>query len=203
MNTMRLEKFPLKYIGDCEHLFCSDIESEKCLKRYFLVYDPFKNEYYRYAFCSDYLRLLIHQDLNKGTYYNPYENRSWIAKNVIGCLIQNDIGFDDSGRVHNDNVPFLEKIVRITVCDKADLSACFTLKEAMDLFLENKSRIVLEEIIYTIRQVIENYSRYKKYKTTLEKLNPLYRKLLHSDADPAVILSQIIILFINLKTKTK
>lgn len=67
------------YIGKCEHLYCSDISSPECLKRYFPFQNFITGKYYQFVFCNDYLKLLIQQENNE-------KIRIYTKQGVVGFI---------------------------------------------------------------------------------------------------------------------
>lgn len=60
------------YIGKCEHLHCSDITDDDCLKRFVPFVDIFDGEHKRFVFCNDFLKLQIKQKCKSSIWYEHY-----------------------------------------------------------------------------------------------------------------------------------
>lgn len=70
--------------GDCHHLECDDIHSDECFKRYFTFYDISINDYVRYGFCNDYLRMQLKMQETESIFGNGcYASKSYLIKRKL------------------------------------------------------------------------------------------------------------------------
>ena len=158
----------IQYIGECEHLMGYDIHSDRCLKRYFNVFDPVMGCDRRVAFCNDYLRLKLHH-LHNGV----------ISRFNVGDFVLSELKIPNRDWCHI----FLIK-VKIYVIERPKTWIYVELRDAMGWYAKNQSK----ELYQCIHQAIDNYcdqkKQYKKYARTCEEITRLSRKIRHLYGTP-------------------
>ena len=194
---MRLDT-ELKYLGDCEHLFCDDIQHKDCLKRYFDVEDVTNGKTTRIAICSDYIRLLYYKkfkEKNNHDFTYSQQSRKYMIEEVIEDLIKKELPYTNYNYAGNCSVSnFLDIRVSRMVCERIYLYTSFSLKEALEFYL-NGNYYLLGEIKYQIRNFINKNHKYKKHKSIIERLNKIINKL-----DTGMV-NELLVLILELKTK--
>jgi hypothetical protein len=172
-------KTDIEYYGQCEHLDCMDIESDECLKRYFLVYDYKRLKRYRLAVCNDHLKLLLHTRRN--------DSNRWMYKkeahDVIYDLICKHTGVDSLANWNRE----CKFPVGLPVCERpfvykhvSFFSALNMLFEATELKDWNIGYEIRDTLLNGFSSMKEYMTRYAKYKSSWTKLNKIEKRIKES-----------------------
>lgn len=151
--------------GQCEHLFTDDIHSDDCVKRYFEVFDPYKEKVQRIVICNEYLKLLVRTkqyEKQEHTYYgSPFDN---VMENVFDQYTVTKIhAWMERGSESNPTV-------RYTVCQRPHLCSQIRLFEAIRIITtwDYPPSIMhcnfRDRVVESVRRTAEYYHKYAKYK---------------------------------------
>jgi hypothetical protein len=193
------------YHGECHHWGSDYIESDRCLKRYYDIFDVKTNSVKRIAICNEYIRLKYHEYVNKSS------NPQWLSKSEIATRIIRDCLLQ-----HVDNSIFVELewncrkrqsicYVKIILCDRPWIIEHISLETALVLYLENPFLYKLKEYLCSaLYYYMEYIGRTIKYKHVHKKLSPLRKGLDHWNSYEGLEINSIQLLteIINLKTKS-
>lgn len=181
--------------GDCHHLECCDIESERCLKRYFTFFNPDTFEYVRYGFCNDFIRLKLNQQkIDSQTEYNKRYNE-WnyfsypnalqdFIKDFAGKIFNRHTSKWGIGYIRDYNTFNQEPTVNFSICQRPRVYAHFSLQESTDIIMSmidsgefiSRRNEFYTSYMNTVKHELEKLLRYKKYKSQHAKCNAIINR---------------------------
>lgn len=162
------------YYGECHHIFCDDIRTESCIKRYYEVFDINDFKVKIIAICNEFVRLKVREKhfANDYKYYNtPYEA-------VICEIIMNQLEINQHWRHYQYiriDVNNIDPVIMYCVCERppmfceVKLSHAITLLQSVDYLHQTTSSFnflyhyLIKNVINTISQMISYYSKHGKY----------------------------------------
>jgi len=173
-----------RYVGKCECLNGGDIQSYKCLKRYYRIFDPKKGEDIQLIFCNDYLKLTIHNSVSPNCNIRE-EIADLICKEM-------DLPYTYNTRLNTNGIRLIMRI-----CDRPYVCWNPSLKIAIDYYLENRSYKIFYAIKNSVLSWAENNERYKKHNKTASEIKRILNKLRWTyDKNELQLLANELILFI-------
>jgi hypothetical protein len=206
------------YHGQCEHLFCDDIESKNCLKRYFRIYDIEKNEIYRISVCNDFFRLKLRQEMIHLDEYD-WRAKDYFVSKILEDILSEYIFIKNNPYYPNKSlrlIPFSKQIISIQICDRPNLYQNILLTDAINLSLKhqftnsfniNRKRYgfygngvnVIKE---HLKQYITLIDGVKKYKTIYDDLAKDIDKLYDYNWNQTELkITELLTKILNYKTK--
>jgi len=187
------------YHNECSCLFAQNVEDEKCLKRFYHLYNYEKNCFVKLFICNETIRLKLNglRDGRCNTYLSRYD----VDKVLISI-------FKDYVPIHNFNWSvegndLLDRNISITICDRPYVITSLKLTEAIELYLDNGSRELFSDITNVILEYMKNLT-YKKYKTKYESIRKKLKKIKHSyGTERDIFMNEVFIEILQTQCKLK
>jgi len=195
--------------NECGCSICNDPSDPKCLKRYFDLFDYRTGKDFRLFVCNNLIRLKINnKEFESGNRFNysfNYSHHNDVIKDLVSEYVPYtnlaDLYF--RGGVNYNANDLIQRRLSVTICDRPYLSHQMSLIEAVDLYFNNKSIKLLEQIHSCFLEYI-NKSLYKKYKTKYATILKMIKKLDQSQyLDKENIINEIVLEILKFKIKTK
>ncbi|MCP4354327.1 MAG: hypothetical protein GY793_01600 [Proteobacteria bacterium] len=186
------------YHNECSCLFANNVEDEDCLKRFYHLYDYKNNSFIKLFICNETIRLKLNQiRINKGsTYLGKYE----VGK-VLDSIFKEYVSLGD-GRYYDVGNDLLDRHVHITVCSRPYTYTSIKLTEAIEIYLENNSRLLFNEIKIIILDYMRNIT-YKKYKTKYESIRRKLKKIDNYGTNKDILMNEVFIEILQTQCKLK
>lgn len=182
------------YYGECHHLFCDNIKSSDCLKRYFDISDPIHNINIRIAVCSDYIRLKLKNKAVNDEHWDKWNRNERKYRDIVEEIIDDvlyDAGIRTGNKVNTPTGYGCDEYV-LRDANKVSYPICFkpyiylntSLREAIDYIISDKvnfnySSYVLKHIIDNKMELLcAHYSKYAKYKKYRDAININLKRVL-------------------------
>lgn len=188
------------YFEECNCLFCDDIRSADCQKRYFDVIDFERNRRIRAAFCHEFVRGLAHK-IKIGDYKNRsqslYHTYNWpfILKNELANHVQKGLGYKDDHIEHSNN--FTEAGFNVVISEKLNIYRTLSFKSAIELSLSG-CYLINDDLRHNLNFFFQRISKYKKKKQEVELFYRLTKNMnWGSQEQRTLILSQILNIIFN------
>lgn len=202
------------YYNECHHLYCDNIKSQECLKRYIDVIN-YNNRNYTVIICNEYIRLTIKQkikefeeklDYNNLDYYLKY--RSSLYEMIIEEIIEEVVPDIDITCIRNYNSN-INPIVNYRICSRPSIIRridLFTAVElSIDLGLMHISNSFYGAILNSIYNVIKYLSKYEKYSKYEKEIEHITKKLKpwNCDTKNDQRITELFIIFFEIQTNLK
>jgi hypothetical protein len=187
-------KIEIKYIGTCDCLdnWGIDVQSLRCTKRYYKVFDPQIGDTYKIAFCNDYLKLHM-QD----KFANQFFHQSRRCEMQIESLIVRALNLQAHHYYLTRSYPVIHN-VWIQLCERPKTYIQVSFKTCIQWYLQNRSYELWEMMVSTLNNFIREKQRYKKYKGICDKLQKMIKQVpkKYSD-DVEIIINDILLLILK------
>lgn len=189
--------------NECACLECYEPTHPNCLKRRYNLYDYTTDTYIEFYVCNELVRLKYHNRKLNPRYDDCYYGKRY--EDVVKDIIKEYIKLTGRGGYHDgDNRnDLLDRRVWINVCDRPFLGANLTLKEACLLYMETKSKIILNRIRVVLSEYMSGHI-YKKYKTRYNNVLMKIRRLeRHNWLNQEETINEILMDLLKLQIKNK
>jgi hypothetical protein len=187
-------KIEIKYIGTCDCLdnWGIDVQSSRCTKRYYKVFDPQIGGTYKIAFCNDYLKLHMQEK-----FANQFFHESRRCEMQIESLIVRALNLQAHHYYLTRSYPVIHN-VRIQLCERPKTYIQVSFKTCIQWYLQNRSYELWEMMVSTLNDFIREKQRYKKYKGICDKLQKMIKQVpkKYSD-DVEIIINDILLLILK------
>jgi len=183
----------LEYHNECCCLFADGVRDIHCIKRYYNVADYDNDEFKTIAICNELVRVKVREFI----YRNGDNNyiKQYVASDIIESIIQENINIQSTvERWHYYGNDLFDSTVGVTVVDRPNIYRNFSLKEALDLYL-NGNNMITQPLLNTVDNYLNN-NIYKKYKNKYADLIRIIKKLRKSYGEERTLLTTE--LFVNI-----
>lgn len=195
-NSIKLDAV---YHNECSCLFAQNVEDEKCLKRFYHLYDYKKNCFVKLFICNETIRLKLNQRRIKldSEYISEYQ----IDQVLIDIFEQ--YVFINNGWENKMNNDLLSKPINITICSRPFVWFQLNIVDAIEKYLENGSIILYDKISNHILSYMESIT-YKKYKSKYEFIRKKLNKMKYMYGDEkSILMNEIFVEILQTQYKLK
>jgi hypothetical protein len=183
----------LQYHNECCCLFAEGVRDIKCIKRYYNVADYDNDEFKTIAICNELVRVKVREFI-----YRNGDNKHiqhYIASDIIESIIQENINIQSTvKRWQSSGNDLFDSKVYVLVVERPNIYRTFSLKEALDLYL-NGNNMITPPLLDTVDSYLNNII-YKKYKNKYVDLIRIIKKLRKSYGEERTLLTTE--LFVNI-----
>jgi len=208
-----MKKVEVMYHEKCCCLDADGIRDNKCLKRYYIIYDFKKDINIQLYVCNETIRLMMNNEMKKDQkidrsyYYYPKE-KSFFYEKAIMNIIREHIYFNSEYSIYRSSMSndLFDKYVPVQVCDRPRLYNHIPITKALDYIFEDGYHSLTEDVLRVILEYMKNIT-YKKYKTryqnVLSKVKKLNRNIFLKDEERQIIINEIMLEVFKTKVKLK
>ena len=182
----------LEYHNECCCLFADGVRDIHCIKRYYNVADYDNNEFKTIAICNELVRVKVREFI----YRNGDNNyiKQYVVSDIIESIIQENINIGSTVKRWQLGNDLFDTTVEVAVVERPNIYRTFTLKEALDLYL-NRNNMIAQPLLNTVDNYLNN-NIYKKYKNKYADLIRIIKKLRKSYGEERTLLTTE--LFVNI-----
>lgn len=173
------------YCGSCHCNHSCGIKSDFCKKRFYDIDLPTKIAPLRLVFCAEYLRSCIQTEMisRDTTYLSDWDIKK-IIKDIIKPFLPNIVSHKGSSYGNYGNIYFMAN-------RKLFIHLQYTFLECLEMLInepESKYTSILDSVVYEVNNYCSMKGRYLKYKSRVEKLQKLAKKIKNSNIDESGII---------------
>ena len=182
----------LEYHNECYCLFADGVRDIHCIKRYYNVADYDNDEFKTIAICNELVRVKVREFI----YRNGDNNyiKQYVVSDIIESIIQENINIGSTVKRWQLGNDLFDTTVEVAVVERPNIYRTFTLKEALDLYL-NRNNMIAQPLLNTVDNYLNN-NIYKKYKNKYADLIRIIKKLRKSYGEERTLLTTE--LFVNI-----
>jgi len=182
----------LEYHNECCCLFADGVRDIHCIKRYYNVADYDNDEFKTIAICNELVRVKVREFI----YRNGDNNyiKQYVVSDIIESIIQENINIGSTVKRWQLGNDLFDTTVEVAVVERPNIYRTFTLKEALDLYL-NRNNMIAQPLLNTVDNYLNN-NIYKKYKNKYADLIRIIKKLRKSYGEERTLLTTE--LFVNI-----
>lgn len=177
---------------ECGCLNANDVFDENCRKRYLLIKDVYKGEYFYLGICNQYIGLLLQEkkiEMGYANFHQSYEYAN-IIENILNEYIE-DIT-PHYYRTNGNQNDIANRYLRFTVCDRPWISTSINVIDAIGLVTKKRNYIIEEKLWNDIENYLTSSHIYNKYKTKYRDCFKLIRKIKHTyGSEKEVIINEL------------
>lgn len=170
--------------NECSCLLADGIHDPNCDKLFIRLFHPEEDKYFNFGICRNKIRSEYHkqrvEDEKRGVRLDYYDNKRYKINKIILELTNDffDFKFKESYLPSGNDNDLLERMVRITTCNRPLWYKGYTVRDAISLCLKNNkyNGQMSEELKYTISNYLHN-PPYKKYVTRYKECIRLLKKM--------------------------
>lgn len=187
------------YHNECSCLLVNNVEDDKCLKRYYHLYDYKKNKFIKLFICNETIRLKLNNERIKLD--SMYTGKYQIDKVLIDIFKQ--YVYINNGWDNKMNNDLLSKHINITICSRPFVWFNLDIVDAIEKYLENDSILLYNEISNHILSYMKSIT-YKKYKTKYEFIKKKLNKMRYMYGDEkSILMNEIFVEILQTQYKLK
>lgn len=179
-----IHKYETVLYEKCGCLYGGGLMSRDCYKRYFRIYNHFKDESVYLGVCNNQLRLEVDRIKHEPESRFARHLTSELHVDALSGIIEQTIFNVDIGKIFrpywgsNANInELMNRTVVVNVCERPWLYHGMCMHQALEIIVEND--VIRGVLANCVMRVVERYvdeMYYKKYKTKYSKVKTLIKK---------------------------